>query len=64
MAHYIGENKLKNYYYYFPKNKISLRFLPKIVVYFKLHFWYSLLICMYLLDPDNFSFPLSYLICC
>ena len=34
-------NKLKNYYFHFPRNKISLRFLPKIVVYFMLHFWHS-----------------------
>ena len=37
----IGVNKLKNYHFHFPRNKISLSFLRKIVVYFMLHFWHS-----------------------
>ena len=37
----IGVNKFKNFHFHFPKNKISLRSLPKIVVYFMLHFWHS-----------------------
>ena len=37
----IGVNKLKNYQFHFSRNKISLRFLPKDVVYFMLHFWHS-----------------------
>ena len=30
----IGVNKLSNCHFHFPRNKISLHFLPKIVVYF------------------------------
>ena len=37
----IGVNKLKNRHFHFPRNKISLRILPKLFVYFILSFWHS-----------------------
>ena len=54
--------KLKNNHFHFPKKKFTSLFTKNCCLFYVT--FLAFLICMYLLDPDTFYFPPSYLSRC